>query len=401
MIKDSRRIGDDDMTGWSAMAGTHRFTVPDDYYAQQLAEALASYGFAHVTARSSPSGGWVVIAVDDGPYAVDPIGHRTIEAVGRAAALIAQQYGGYPDGGSRFDVSGLPSERGSSDPIVCVNPGARPPMPNVVLVEPPPAATLALTPDHAEDAPIDLSGLDEIPWNELSHAHGDAEEIPGLIRALADPFGEWGETLDELFGDDLLHQGTCYSATAPALPFLTRLIVSGAVPARQRLDLYVWLLVAAGRRADGVLADADRATVAGRSPEPAAWSLDVHRAVGEQLPALVTRWELEPPAVRFVLAGLAALYPHHGRRIGDRISIMAEEFDGTQPGAYLRLAEALVHGRDQEALTAATGIVAWEDGLEPEWLDGTDVPAPVRAGHVLAEGALHALSSSQVGAGDS
>ncbi|GIF71554.1 hypothetical protein [Asanoa siamensis] len=129
-----------------------------------------------------------------------------------------------------------------------------------------PPATLALTPDDAADVPIDLSGLDEIPWADLEHAHGPADDVPDLIRALTDPYGDWDETLDELFGDNLLHQGTCYPATAPALPFLTRMIVSGALPAAQRLDLYGWLLTAAGRQADDLLTDADRAAVAHRSP---------------------------------------------------------------------------------------------------------------------------------------
>ncbi len=274
-------------------------------------------------------------------------------------------------------------------------PGARPPTPSIVVVDPPPAAPLALTPDHAEDTPIELSDLDEIPWTELSHAHGSAEDIPDLLRALADPFGDWDQTLDELFGDNLLHQGTCYSATPPALPFLARMIASGALPARQRLDLYVWLLVAADRWTNGLLADADRAAAEGRPPQPAAWSLDVHFTVDEQVPALLTRWDTEPPAVRFVLACLAALFPHHGRQIGDQITSMTHEFDGTQPGAYLQLAEALVQTRDDQALAAATEIVAWEESHDPDWLNAPDLVVAVKTGHVLAEGALRALSNTE------
>jgi hypothetical protein len=61
------------MGGWSAMAGTHRFVVPDDAHAREPAEALASYGFAYVTALPSSRGtDWTVTVVDDGPY---PPGH--------------------------------------------------------------------------------------------------------------------------------------------------------------------------------------------------------------------------------------------------------------------------------------------------------------------------------------
>jgi hypothetical protein len=288
----------------------------------------------------------------------------------------------------------LPVLRSRDAPIVRTNPGARPPTPTIVVVAAPPAVPLALTPDHAEDVPIDLSGLDEIPWADLEHAHGSAEDVPDLLRALADPFGDWDRTLDELFGDNLLHQGTCYSATAPALPFLTRLITSGALPAPQRLDLHVWLLIAADRWADGLLGDADRAAAEGRSPRSEAWTRDVHVTVDEQLPALLARWETEPPALRFVLACLAALYPHHGRQIGEQLTAMAEEFDGTQPGAYLRLADALVQSRDDQAFAAAADIASWEEGHNPDWLDATGLTVAVRAGHVLARGALRPLSST-------
>jgi hypothetical protein len=383
------------MTGWSAMAGTHEFVVPDHTHAQQLAQALGSHGFAYVTARPSPRGGWIVIAVDDGPYPVDTTGHRMIDAVGRAAALIARQHSGYPEGGSRCDVSMLEILRGPNGPIICTNPGARPPTPTITLTAPPPTAPLALTPDHAEDTPIDLSGLDEIPWDNLQHAHGPADDIPDLLRDLAGPFGDWHQTLDELFGDDLLHQGTCYSATAPALPFLSRMITSGALPAKQRLDLYVWLLIAADRWAAGLLHDADRAAAQGRPPQPQAWTLDVHFAVDDQTPALLTGWETEPPAGKFVLACLAALYPHHGRQIGDQITSLAHEYDGTQPGAYLQLARALVHTQEDQAFAAATDILAWEDSRDRGWLNAPGLTIAVKAGHVLAQGALRPLSNTE------
>jgi hypothetical protein len=380
------------VAGWSAMAGTHRFVVPDGTRAQQLAEALAAHGFALVTAGPLRRGGWAVDAVDEGPYPVDTRGRRAIDAVGRAAATVARQHGGYLDGGSRFDVSMLPAPSTANHPIVYTNPGARPPAPAVVLVDPPPAAPLALTPDHVQDVPIDLSGVDGIAWADLEHAHGSAEDIPDLLRALADPFGDWNQTLDELFGDDLLHQGTCYSATVAALPFLTRMICSGALPAKQRVDLYAWLLFAADRWADSLLADADRAAAHGGAPEAEEYTHEVHSTVAQQLPSLLARWDDEPPAARFALACLAGLCPQHGHRIGEQITDMAQQLQGTQPGAYLQLAHALVHARDDEALEISTGIVAWEEDHDPGWLEARGVTAAVKAGHVLAEGALLALS---------
>lgn len=384
------------MAGWSAVSGTHDFVVPDEEHARALAEALAAYGFALVTAKPArQADGWTVTAFDEGPYPTNVVGHRTINALGRQAAVVARHHGGYPSGGSRCDPNLLARMRPTNAPIEYTNPGARPPVPTVVLGTPPPPAPLRLAPDQAEDIPIDLSGLDDIAWADLEHAHGPADDVPDLLRALTDPYGDWNQTLDELFGDDVLHQGTCYSATAPALPFLTRMIVSGALPAKQRLDLYAWLLIAAGRWAEGLLIDADRAAVQNRPPTADDWAQEVHRTVGAQLPALLARWNTEPPAVRFALACLAALYPHHGRQIGDHIADMAERFTGTQPGTYLQLARALVQAQDDQALAIATGIVAWEEDHDPGWLEAPGITAAVKGRHVLAEGALQVLSNTE------
>ncbi|MEG3636724.1 hypothetical protein [Micromonospora palythoicola] len=383
------------MTGWSAVAGTHAFVVPGEEQARALAEDLAAYGFALVTARPARhAAGWAVTAFDEGPYPPDAAGHRTIDAVGRQAAAVARRHDGYPDGGSRCDPSLLERIRPTGAPIEHTNPGARPPVPDVVIGEAPPSASLALAPDQVRDVPIDLSGLDEIAWADLTHAHGTADDVPDLVRALADPYGDWEQTLDELFGDDLLHQGTCYTATAPALPFLTRMIVSGALPAKQRLDLHVWLLIAAGRRAEELLGDADYAAYKGRPPAVDDRVQQVHRTVGAQLPALLARWDSEPAAIRYALACLTALYPHHAHQVGDLIRGMADQFDGTRPGAYLNLAHALVRGQDDQALAIAADIVGWEPDHDPAWLDAPNVPTAVKASHILTEGALRVLSTT-------
>jgi hypothetical protein len=55
---------------------------------------LAGHGFSVVTAKPSGGAGWIVTALDEGPYLVDGIGHRMIEAVGREAALVAREHNG-------------------------------------------------------------------------------------------------------------------------------------------------------------------------------------------------------------------------------------------------------------------------------------------------------------------
>ena len=71
-----------------------------------------------------------------------------------------------------------------------------------------------------------IDNLDDIDWGSLSHAHGEAADVPGLLRSLAstDPKVRQ-EPIYELFGN-IWHQGTVYPATAAAVPFLYELLTA-------------------------------------------------------------------------------------------------------------------------------------------------------------------------------
>ncbi|MFD4659725.1 hypothetical protein ACFWP2_29330 [Kitasatospora sp. NPDC058444] len=72
-----------------------------------------------------------------------------------------------------------------------------------------------------------LTGLDDHPWVTVSHAYGSAEDLPDLLRALAEGDEEAaGEALSELYGS-ILHQGTVYSAGVDAVPYLARIAAAG------------------------------------------------------------------------------------------------------------------------------------------------------------------------------
>jgi len=74
-----------------------------------------------------------------------------------------------------------------------------------------------------------LEGLKSVDWERLTHAYGEAADIPGLIRALSsDDEEERREGLEGLFGT-IWHQGTVYEATAPAVPFLIELLANPGV----------------------------------------------------------------------------------------------------------------------------------------------------------------------------
>lgn len=69
-----------------------------------------------------------------------------------------------------------------------------------------------------------LAQLDSVEWADLTHAYGDASDVPNLIRSLLSPSKQTRESsLEELFGN-IWHQGTVYEASVHALPFLIDLL---------------------------------------------------------------------------------------------------------------------------------------------------------------------------------
>ncbi|CCH28798.1 hypothetical protein ABZ816_27740 [Actinosynnema sp. NPDC047251] len=368
------------MAGWTAMAGEHDFDAGDEDAAREIAQALAAYGFPFVTGRKVDER-WVVSALDEGPYATDVVGQRQIDAVGRAAAVVVRRWGGVARGGARFDVSRVAARR-AGGLFVIADPGRRPPVPDVVMTGPPPGAHLPSEPDEVDEAAwgtFDFPGLDDVDWASLEHAHGSAEDVPDLLRALAEPDEDWDDALDELIGDDVLHQGTCYSSTLPALRFLARLAASGTLPFPGRHQLLLTLLHASGQWIDSLFA----ATTADDPTED-----DERLPVDAELLALLDRWDAEPPAGRFLLACLAALHPGPGRRIADRVGELAASCAGTAEGECLALAGALLAGDAERALALAAGIVGWNAHCDPEWLEEPGTTAALRASRVLAVAAL-------------
>lgn len=71
-----------------------------------------------------------------------------------------------------------------------------------------------------------FSGLDEIDWAQLVHAYGEASDVPEDIRALVSSDQKTAkDALWRLFGS-IYHQGTRYTATKHAVPFLTEAVIA-------------------------------------------------------------------------------------------------------------------------------------------------------------------------------
>ncbi|MET7286506.1 HEAT repeat domain-containing protein [Streptomyces sp. NPDC005573] len=88
-----------------------------------------------------------------------------------------------------------------------------------------------------------FTGIDDVDWASLRHAHGSAEDVPGWLRALASADATEREAaLDSMYGV-VHHRGKVYDSTLASVPFLLRLAAHEEVPDRGCL---VELLVSVG-----------------------------------------------------------------------------------------------------------------------------------------------------------
>jgi hypothetical protein len=372
--------------------------VPDRAAAERLAEALAAFGFAQVAARPLPPQAfgplpgmsWEVQAVDEGRYPRSLAGYRQQGAVKRQACAIARAHGGFPTLIVRFcrDVPSLQRDR---PPILRLNPGSRPPVLLVRTLPAPPPGQLSLTPDSPVRVLIRPDSLGLVPWQELTTAYGPAAEIPALITDLAQSRRGWKSGFDDLIFNRLVHQGTCYSATAPALVALARLAASGALPAAKRRDIYLALQWSAWQSYADIIDDRHAAAACGREPQPSKWAAQVREAGSSVTPGLLARWASEPPACRLALAVLAATFPDHGQAVARQMAVMADEHAGTQAGAFARLAHQLVSRDMGGVMSTVAEIACWNDRINGT-ADDESIEPELRALDLLSHVAASAAA---------
>lgn len=77
-----------------------------------------------------------------------------------------------------------------------------------------------------------MRDFDDIDWSSLSHAYGDASDVPHRLRALVGD--NWEERDDAYFRliSSIWHQGDIYEATPQIVPFLLDLMADQRGPAR-------------------------------------------------------------------------------------------------------------------------------------------------------------------------
>ncbi len=270
------------------------------------------------------------------------------------------------------------------------NPGSRPAVPVIDMRPAPPERRLSLTPDVYRPGPLDLSWLDTVAsdrLDHLEHAYGTGRLADLVQQLVAADDQDWAELLWAELMTTIVHQGTCYPATPAMVPVLANLATSTVLPARRRLDLHLALLSITKRET----ADLIRSAHAGpdrRAPRAQHWAIQARAAVGAATPALLSRWSHQPPAIQFALASLAALHPVLGAARAAELDALAADVDGTQPGAYLQLAIALLRGDQAAAVRHAHEIITWHDDANPRWLEAPDLPTPITCGHLLIHGTI-------------
>ncbi|MEW4567779.1 HEAT repeat domain-containing protein [Tautonia sp. JC769] len=204
-----------------------------------------------------------------------------------------------------------------------------------------------------------LEGLDAIDWPSLTHAYGEATDVPDLLRALLSPdSGTRDEAIHTLFGN-IWHQGTVYPATAAAVPFLYEMMADADLPdpdgvafllssiATGRGYLDVHARDDYGERAWREILSKQGQSLEGEMAREASEIQSVRSAVAPGVPLLIPFLRSEHAEVRESVAEALAEYPEHARialpALEDAVVVEAE------PGVRGLLLEMLQRLRTRQS----------------------------------------------------
>ncbi|MGW6459133.1 hypothetical protein ACWF94_24960 [Streptomyces sp. NPDC055078] len=194
--------------------------------------------------------------------------------------------------------------------------------------------------------------------------YGSAEDAPDAVGWLLDeefafgePYGSTGEFLGDL-ADAAAHQGTCTDTTIEAVPFLMELVCDDNVAPGSRLVLLGDLLRLAASGPAAEVSLADRITALGGAWEESAAEYLTRRAIGSELPRLLSRWENESDAVRFALAALTALCGSRDQRALSGLAVLPTPA-GSSRADVVSLVAALLSDDREGLVPALDGLASW------------------------------------------
>ncbi|WP_127500617.1 hypothetical protein [Actinoplanes solisilvae] len=164
-----------------------------------------------------------------------------------------------------------------------------------------------------------IEELDEVNWAALSHAYGSADDVPEMIRGLLGD--ERDEALEALFSS-IAHQGTRYSASAPAVPFLLTLAADPATPFPGEIVVLLQSLATGGDNHDWRRFPIDALRAAGPSS-----ALSAYDAVAVGLPRLIPLLDDADAEIAVPVAQLLAAFPEHADLLVPALASVAASDD--------------------------------------------------------------------------
>lgn len=173
-----------------------------------------------------------------------------------------------------------------------------------------------------------LADIDSIDWSVLTHAHGAASDVPGLLRAALSPNEDDREFAFELLHETIWHQGTVYQASAYVIPYLFNMLDCSETPDKAAVAFLIASL------ADGhsylevhAVGDINQETIwrkllaeNGRELEAEvakelAWVKAARDAVGKRLSLLYPYLGDKDETVRWTMARVLGFYPERTSEI--------------------------------------------------------------------------------------
>ena len=87
---------------------------------------------------------------------------------------------------------------------------------------------------------VELKDLENISWIHLTHAYGEAGDVPRNLKRLASLDANVRDEALFNLGMTILHQGSLYSATTAAIPFLLQLVSVYQLPNRSQIMEFIY-----------------------------------------------------------------------------------------------------------------------------------------------------------------
>ncbi|KAG5795735.1 hypothetical protein H9Q69_005204 [Fusarium xylarioides] len=162
-----------------------------------------------------------------------------------------------------------------------------------------------------------LTGIDSIDWPHLSHAYGPADDVPHILRELQSTNPDVYKTALDSCWSTIYHQGTRYSASVAAIPFLYALLDSPATKDREVI-LYLIVSLAIGNPdwavPNGIDIQEWEERIAGMEPpnrDYAMHELNAYEAVERGLSSMVRCLDENSASLRANAAHALAFFPRH------------------------------------------------------------------------------------------